>query len=393
MPTATIQVTSNLATTYSVAGVTNDSLTANQTKSYTVILPASGSQNYTILNVPNKSGYSKSITAKIGGTTVGSTSGVVSTGQTLLFTIKYTALISPTVSITNPVNNSVYANGDNIRVEATASDSDGTVSKVEFYNGATKLGEDNNSPYRYNWNNIPAGTYSFRARAIDNDGLSTYSSTISVVVKVDPTITFWASPSLVAPGEKTKLYWSNTDVTECHAVSGPWSGSWTGSSAISGNIDSGVLSTPGMTYTFTIGCSNGGSVFTKSDNVSVQPQTFDIEVSGAMKFNGLGAQGTSTPVTITIVPKYGFDKTITFSVAAVGSNRNKLNGSKFVLSQNTLTSDRYNSSDVTLEAFIKALTEPGKYTIRVTGSSSDFTNTLDVELIIGNVDGVIIQEI
>ena len=34
-------------------------------------------------------------------------------------------------------------------LSATASDSDGTISKVEFYNGTTLLGTDTTSPYSY----------------------------------------------------------------------------------------------------------------------------------------------------------------------------------------------------------------------------------------------------
>ena len=45
----------------------------------------------------------------------------------------------------------------NITINANASDSDGTVSKVEFFNGATKLGESLDAPYSFAWNNVAAG--------------------------------------------------------------------------------------------------------------------------------------------------------------------------------------------------------------------------------------------
>ena len=49
-------------------------------------------------------------------------------------------------------------------------DSDGTILKVEFFNGGTKLGEDSSSPYALTWSGVAAGSYSLTARAIDNLG-------------------------------------------------------------------------------------------------------------------------------------------------------------------------------------------------------------------------------
>ncbi|MDR3002352.1 MAG: pectate lyase [Fibromonadaceae bacterium] len=90
--------------------------------------------------------------------------------------------IPPTASLTAPANNSTSLPGATISITANASDADGTVSRVEFFNGSTKLGEDASSPYEYNWTNPPAGTHLIRARAIDNGGAIGESSTIMVTV-------------------------------------------------------------------------------------------------------------------------------------------------------------------------------------------------------------------
>jgi len=104
---------------------------------------------------------------------------------------------APTVSITSPANNSSYTTPASITINATASDTDGTVSKVEFYNGATKLGEDTSSPYTYTWTNVSAGTYSLNAKATDDDGATTTSNTINVTVStVTPPVT--PRPDLIA---------------------------------------------------------------------------------------------------------------------------------------------------------------------------------------------------
>jgi len=88
----------------------------------------------------------------------------------------------PTVSITSPNNGTAIEAGNTIGITASASDSDGNITRVEFFNGNTKLGEDTSSPYSFNWSNIAEGSYSLTARATDNDGSSTTSSTINVTV-------------------------------------------------------------------------------------------------------------------------------------------------------------------------------------------------------------------
>lgn len=94
--------------------------------------------------------------------------------------------VAPTTSVTSPSNNAVYTAPANITINATASDVDGSVKKVEFYNGTTLLFTDYTSPYSYSWNNVPVGTYSITSRASDNKGTPTFSAPISVTVNSDP---------------------------------------------------------------------------------------------------------------------------------------------------------------------------------------------------------------
>jgi|GEM_PF-512008 len=88
----------------------------------------------------------------------------------------------PSVSITSPSNNDTFIEGADITIDANASDSDGNVSKVEFYQGSTKLGEDTVAPYSYNWQSIPAGDFNLTAVASDNYGTQTTSVVIHITV-------------------------------------------------------------------------------------------------------------------------------------------------------------------------------------------------------------------
>lgn len=90
--------------------------------------------------------------------------------------------IAPTVSITAPANNASFTAPANISISATASDADGTVTKVEFYEGVNKLGEDLSSPYSFSWNNVAAGSYTLTAKATDNTGLITTSPVVNITV-------------------------------------------------------------------------------------------------------------------------------------------------------------------------------------------------------------------
>lgn len=89
---------------------------------------------------------------------------------------------APTVAITAPAKNATFAIAANVSITATAADADGTVSKVEFFNGATKLGESTTSPYSYTWTAVPEGVYTITAVATDDKGTGTTSDAVAITV-------------------------------------------------------------------------------------------------------------------------------------------------------------------------------------------------------------------
>jgi chitinase len=90
--------------------------------------------------------------------------------------------VLPTITITSPAGNSSFAESSNITINATASDADGSVRVVEFYNGSTKLGAVSSAPYSFTWNSVPAGNYSITAVATDNNNASNTSSAVLLAV-------------------------------------------------------------------------------------------------------------------------------------------------------------------------------------------------------------------
>ena len=65
---------------------------------------------------------------------------------------------------------------------ATASDTDGNVTNVAFYQGSTLLANVASAPYSYTWANVAAGSYTLTAVASVDTGASATSSAVSVTV-------------------------------------------------------------------------------------------------------------------------------------------------------------------------------------------------------------------
>ncbi len=92
------------------------------------------------------------------------------------------ANIATNVTLTQPANGSLFKQGDNLVLTADAIDADSRVTKVEFYSGNKLLGSDSDAPYSFNWNNLPFGRYSLRAKAYDNYGVAKFSSFTAISV-------------------------------------------------------------------------------------------------------------------------------------------------------------------------------------------------------------------
>jgi hypothetical protein len=89
---------------------------------------------------------------------------------------------APTVTLGQPANGASFSAPATVDLAATASDVDGTVTRVEFFNGTTKLGEDTTAPYTFTWTGVGPGTYTLTARAFDDLGYTTTSAPSTVTV-------------------------------------------------------------------------------------------------------------------------------------------------------------------------------------------------------------------
>ena len=94
----------------------------------------------------------------------------------------------PTVTLTAPANGATFYVGTNFQCQATASDSDGSVARVEFYMDGTLFFTDTTSPYSFEWCDITAGAHTLSAVAVDNGGVRG-TNTISLSGTNPPNIT------------------------------------------------------------------------------------------------------------------------------------------------------------------------------------------------------------
>ncbi|MGB7924353.1 MAG: Ig-like domain-containing protein [Pyrinomonadaceae bacterium] len=95
--------------------------------------------------------------------------------------------VPPTVELTYPPNGASYLIGQSTFVAANASDSDGTIARVEFYDGTKLIGLDATPPYQVGYNYLSGGTHTLTARAYDNLGAAaTSSNTITIIVNNRP---------------------------------------------------------------------------------------------------------------------------------------------------------------------------------------------------------------
>lgn len=108
------------------------------------------------------------------------------TNTTYTATYEQVAVVNqhPAVSISAPGAGATITRGTAAPITATASDPDGTVASVQFFDGAVSLGTDTSSPYAVTWTPSTLGAHTLTARATDNGGASTSSAPRSVTVVV-----------------------------------------------------------------------------------------------------------------------------------------------------------------------------------------------------------------
>jgi chitodextrinase len=87
--------------------------------------------------------------------------------------------VPPTVALVAPLAGATLASPTVVLV-ATASDADGTVSKVEFFADGAKIGQATAAPYFFVWTAVTPGAHAVTAKATDNAYATTFSTVVNI---------------------------------------------------------------------------------------------------------------------------------------------------------------------------------------------------------------------
>lgn len=184
----------------------------------------------------------------------------------------------PLINISSPTKSTAFIAPATITIDASASDTDGTVVKVEFYNSTAKLGERTSAPWSYTWKEVKEGSYTITAAATDNSGSRTVSSPVTVVVeKAAPAVNLAPSVAIATPLNNVSFEAPAT-VTLTADATDP-DGSITRVEYLVGGVKIGESLVPPFSFTFQ--CDTAG--------------IFEIT---AVAWDNLNATSTSAPVTI-----------------------------------------------------------------------------------------------
>jgi hypothetical protein len=107
------------------------------------------------------------------------------------------------ITLTSSADGLVLAEPATITLQAEVASADSTVSRVEFYQRSTHLGDTTNQPFRFQWSGVPAGSYCVVAKARDALGRSRTSLSIPVEVRASDLVP--PSVSVTAPAPKARL--------------------------------------------------------------------------------------------------------------------------------------------------------------------------------------------
>ena len=200
----------------------------------------------------------------------------------------------PVVNLTAPVGGALLLPGATYPITATATDmavggASGQVSKVEFFDGATPLGEDTVAPYEFAWTPTTSGSHVITAKATDNEGATAVSSGANVTVLIGngkPTISSF-SPAAGIAGDSVTINGNNLGVTSSVRF-GSLAATF---AAISASQITATVPTGAVTAPITI--SNSYGSVTSSSNFSILPIVFREDFSSITQGDSTSFFGSS----------------------------------------------------------------------------------------------------
>ena len=322
-------------------------------------------QNGAIVATTNVAPYAATLNGVAAGTyvlTARATDNRSGVGVSAPVTITVTAQNAPpVVAITAPSDGSRFIAPASLTLSANASDADGHVARVDFYQGTTMIGTASSAPFVANWPGVAAGSYVLTARAVDDRGAATISAPIAVLVSANiaPTVSltsptpnsaFFLPATIVvtavaadADGAIARVDYLDGAAVIGTSTSAPYTFNWTNATA--GNhtltaraVDNAGAATTSSPVTISV-AANGIAIDAPADqatldddivNVSGTVQTASnsgVTVNGVVaamsgnRFyaNGVELQRGANTIVVTVTPPDGMASSRSITVVSTGS--------------------------------------------------------------------------
>lgn len=88
----------------------------------------------------------------------------------------------PDLTITAPEDKSTITAGTDVKIQALATEENGKIKQVDFYEGKNLLFEDTIAPYEYTWPEVKSGDYTLSVTTVNEDGAEMGSASITIKV-------------------------------------------------------------------------------------------------------------------------------------------------------------------------------------------------------------------
>lgn len=186
----------------------------------------------------------------------------------------------PTIQWLTPNNNAHYTSGTSVIFTTVAQDSDGSIARVEYYDGQTLLGSATTAPYYFAWHKLSVGEHTLYAKAIDNRGGSSSPATVVVTVS-DPVTNQSPRVTLSSPTDTQYIQAGGTMHLAASAID------------VDGRIEGVVFRELTSNRNSIARLENGW----RADWLNVPAGTYRIV---AIAIDDKGAQTETAPVTVTV---------------------------------------------------------------------------------------------
>ena len=254
----------------------------------------------------------------------------------------------PDVAITHPADGMTYPAGATVAITATATDTNITFTKMEFFANATKIGEATSAPFTFEWTGAANGSYGLTALGTEISTTQSMSSAVNITVG-DARSPLGTWELTVSGASKGAAYLTFADdftldgygmlagTFGLYTVSGAWSfgakhqitGSYTetlnGSDLLTGIMT--VKATSGKSLKVSVGAGKASS-----RKLSGKPAKATADLSGTWNAVGSSAKAPFSE-TYTLTPSATYDHV--FDLDGTGASYS-LSGSVLINSRNQL---------------------------------------------------------